>query len=805
MKGTLTDKVNHVPTCAAESSDSSSKLPASNHAVGAVIPLEVNRKARTSAAMIGLAISMGASGLLLPQQGDEAMAFEPVAPDPSGTNLPAAEFKVTAVSSPSLLNPAKEGQGGVASKPASPPELAIRQSRSRSRSVAYGESVAYGLRYGNGNFNKLKTDDTLPVARKSTIGEVKGTDVKASSKSEGVEPKQLLASAPVSKSGNLSTDASQAVSDKTNNLLKARQDLALKRLQKHRNRLSKSLVQLRSEEFNKSYELASATLGSSPHTLPPAVLKPEGSVTQTSQPIVTVPTAPATLPQPRPKVAVSPALTQSTRSEPLPVVIPVPTPETTVISAVKPSVFKVSTPRIASATTKVTTEQLNVPQPVVVGTRLSSTGNSFHQVKAGETLDSIARSYGLSRSELVLANQLDNPHLIEINQQLKIPQVGTFDQQQSSVTLLSSNSPKSEPWKPAIGRPLDLETTISVKTSTSRDQVTSVSIEEKPKVKPVTETILAQSTSDSGLLAQATSSIENQPLESINSQRNSYVEKLRADILKMREEIRDNKTSPEESKPINLGTPTNEPVADPSDKESKSVEITPQWNPENNQATGAKESELLLPQPPTAPQVPIAIPRPQPPRKTRRSSIAIPVPPPEVSQPRRIAVAPAPPERFNPMIRIPVGKPVSPGVPPLSTPDMYLPDSPNRFNGYIWPSNGVITSGYGRRWGRMHKGIDIAAPIGTPIMAAAPGVVVSAGWNSGGYGKLVEIKHPDGSLTLYAHNSRIFVRRGQQVGQGQRIAAMGSTGYSTGPHLHFEVHPRGRGAANPIAYLPTRR
>ncbi|NEQ14865.1 MAG: peptidoglycan DD-metalloendopeptidase family protein [Moorea sp. SIO3E2] len=273
----------------------------------------------------------------------------------------------------------------------------------------------------------------------------------------------------------------------------------------------------------------------------------------------------------------------------------------------------------------------------------------------------------------------------------------------------------------------------------------------------------------------------------------------------MREEIRDNKTSPEESKPINLGTPTNEPVADPSDKESKSVEITPQWNPENNQATGAKESELLLPQPPTAPQVPIAIPRPQPPRKTRRSSIAIPVPPPEVSQPRRIAVAPAPPERFNPMIRIPVGKPVSPGVPPLSTPDMYLPDSPNRFNGYIWPSNGVITSGYGRRWGRMHKGIDIAAPIGTPIMAAAPGVVVSAGWNSGGYGKLVEIKHPDGSLTLYAHNSRIFVRRGQQVGQGQRIAAMGSTGYSTGPHLHFEVHPRGRGAANPIAYLPTRR
>ncbi|NEO60430.1 MAG: peptidoglycan DD-metalloendopeptidase family protein [Moorea sp. SIO4G2] len=787
MKGTLTDKVNHVPTCAAESSDSASKLPASNHPVGAAIPLEVNRKARTSAAMIGLAISMGASGLLLPQQGDEAMAFEPVAPEPSGTNLPAAEFKVTAVSSPSLPNAAKQGQGSVESKPASPPEFAIRQSRP----------------YANANFNKLKTDDTLPVARKSTIGEVKGTDAKASSNSEGVQPKQLLASAPVSKLGNLSTDASHAVSNKTNNLLKARQDLALKRLQKHRNRLSKSLVQLRSEEFNKSYELASGTLGSSPHTLPPAVLKPEGSVTEKSQPIVTVPTTPAALPQPMPKVAVSPALTQSTRSGSLPVVIPVPTPETTVISAVKPSVVKVSTPKIASATTEVTIDQLNVPQPVVLGTRLSSTGNSFHQVKAGETLDSIARSYGLSRSELVLANQLDNPHLIEINQQLKIPQFRRFDHQKSSFTLLSSNSRKSKSWKPGIARPLDLGT-ISVKTSTSRDQITPVSIQEKPKVKPLTETILTQSTSDSGLLAQANSSIENQPLESINSQRNSYVEKLRADILKMREEIRENKTSPEENKPINLGVTTNEPVADPSNKESKSVEITPQFNPENNQGTDTKEWQLL-PQPPTAPQAPIAIPRPQPPQKTRRSSIAIPVPPPEVSQPRRIAVAPAPPERFNPMIRIPVGKPVSPGVPPLSKPDMYLPDSPTRFNGYIWPSNGVLTSGYGRRWGRMHKGIDIAAPIGTPIIAAAPGVVVSAGWNSGGYGKLVEIKHPDGSLTLYAHNSRIFVRRGQQVGQGQRIAAMGSTGYSTGPHLHFELHPRGRGAANPMAYLPRRR
>jgi murein DD-endopeptidase MepM/ murein hydrolase activator NlpD len=148
---------------------------------------------------------------------------------------------------------------------------------------------------------------------------------------------------------------------------------------------------------------------------------------------------------------------------------------------------------------------------------------------------------------------------------------------------------------------------------------------------------------------------------------------------------------------------------------------------------------------------------------------------------------------------------VSPELPPLSAPDMYRPDGAAQFNGYIWPTKGVLTSGYGRRWGRMHKGIDIAAPVGTPVVAVAPGVVVSAGWNSGGYGNLVEIQHPDGSLTLYAHNSRILVRRGQQVEQGQQISEMGSTGYSTGPHCHFEVHPSGRGAVNPMAFLPKQR
>jgi LysM repeat protein len=124
--------------------------------------------------------------------------------------------------------------------------------------------------------------------------------------------------------------------------------------------------------------------------------------------------------------------------------------------------------------------------------------------------------------------------------------------------------------------------------------------------------------------------------------------------------------------------------------------------------------------------------------------------------------------------------------------------------GFVWPAEGIFSSGYGWRWGRMHKGIDIANNVGTPIVAAAPGRVTFAGWHDGGYGYLVEITHDDGTLTRYAHNSTLIVRQGDQVEQGQPISRMGSTGRSTGPHLHFEVLPAGQGAMNPLLFLPPR-
>ena len=120
---------------------------------------------------------------------------------------------------------------------------------------------------------------------------------------------------------------------------------------------------------------------------------------------------------------------------------------------------------------------------------------------------------------------------------------------------------------------------------------------------------------------------------------------------------------------------------------------------------------------------------------------------------------------------------------------------------YIWPTKGVFTSGFGWRWGRMHQGIDIANLTGTPIMASKDGIVTHAGWMRG-YGYLVEISHSDGASTRYAHNSKLLVRKGQLVPQGATIAKMGSTGRSTGPHLHFEIRKKGGLAMSPRTLLP---
>src|SRR5207253_11423147 len=119
--------------------------------------------------------------------------------------------------------------------------------------------------------------------------------------------------------------------------------------------------------------------------------------------------------------------------------------------------------------------------------------------------------------------------------------------------------------------------------------------------------------------------------------------------------------------------------------------------------------------------------------------------------------------------------------------------------GLIWPVNGPVTSPFGYRWGRLHAGIDIGVPYGTPIHAAAAGTVVLAAW-TGGYGNYTCLDHGGGLATCYAHQSSYAVSAGAQVTQGQVIGYVGSTGHSFGAHLHFEVRINGN-PVDPLGYL----
>ena len=125
-------------------------------------------------------------------------------------------------------------------------------------------------------------------------------------------------------------------------------------------------------------------------------------------------------------------------------------------------------------------------------------------------------------------------------------------------------------------------------------------------------------------------------------------------------------------------------------------------------------------------------------------------------------------------------------------------------SGLIWPVPGKISSYFGKRRGRPHEGIDIPAPRGTPIRAAANGLIIASSSNLrgySGYGRVIIIEHGGGIRTLYAHNNRNRVRSGRCIRSGEVIGEVGSTGNATGNHLHFEVIRNGR-PVNPLNYLP---
>ena len=143
---------------------------------------------------------------------------------------------------------------------------------------------------------------------------------------------------------------------------------------------------------------------------------------------------------------------------------------------------------------------------------------------------------------------------------------------------------------------------------------------------------------------------------------------------------------------------------------------------------------------------------------------------------------------------------VAEAAPPPAVSSAPAPAAPSSSTGWAWPTNGTVTSEYGYRWGRMHEGIDIAAPTGTPLLAARAGTVTFAGSMSG-YGYVTLIDHGDGFVTAYAHQNRLIAPAGANVAQGEQIGEVGSSGRSTGPHVHFEIRLDGS-PRNPRSYLP---
>jgi murein DD-endopeptidase MepM/ murein hydrolase activator NlpD len=674
--------VNPIPSCPDGFPKSSQKLMVKAQANTQAPNLEGQRRVKTSAAMIGLALSMGATGMLLPQGDSQAFAAESAQNEHTVTLPPMTLEPGNPVSrlNGSISSPSSELSMPAPAPPAIKHEIEQGDTLWKLAENYQVETDAIATS------NNISRNTPLPV----------GKSLKIPVTPQAAEPRR---------------DHSAAVVIQVPELEPLPQA---------------SPLEIPTLAVTASKEIQGTIAEKAPIVIPVSTPEPISSVRASETPTLRVAASPATLEdtiedhaaplaQPKPQVATSPSATEQPEAN---------TDEAAVV------IPDFSSEEKADTQSEVVIPAYELVEPDLAieannQTIQAAAPNSFefdsqptYQVKPGDTLDAIARRYGISRTELVEVNRLSNPNLIKVDQQLRIPTTEALQE-----TAQGTNFPVSQPRTVADNAPR-ISVDAQIETPTERS-----------------------------------------------------LEQLQADIEKLQQ---------------NYGGEANSAVA--SEPEAIEITVIPAFaeDSSNNPEWEAARNEITI-------QVENFKPAPRSTETVRPTPTAS-----QQSQQDLVAAAPISVEAYNPMLQTPVGEMVAPGVPSLSPPEEYLPDSPQRFDGYIWPAKGVLTSGYGWRWGRMHKGVDIAAPIGTPIVAAAPGEVISSGWNSGGYGNLVKVKHYDGSVTLYAHNNRNLVRQGQKVEQGQQIAEMGSTGYSTGPHLHFEVHPAGGAAQNPMAFLPKR-
>ncbi len=645
-------------------------------------------KARTSAAMIGLAISVGATNLLLPRQGESVMAAEP--PAAAANQQPEAALRTHVVQPGDTLA-----------------EIAITYSTSLESLLAVN-----GIQ--DAETEILQVGQTLKVPGK--LG----------------SPDKLAAIAT-----NQPSDEDSAFASKPTTIEKVNPKPSISLLDEkgvlNGERPVGTLGQLETQVKGTSALEATAVVRTqSPKNI--AVTDASEGQAATALEVAT----PQSVPEASALVAAAPVA--EIKEEAAAVV-----QEFSSDEAVDPGV---SLPWVEGEAFG-SGDALAMAEPTVVPVA------RHYQVQAGDTLGHVARRYGVSLQSLIRANSLDNPHMIRAGQVLVVP--------------------------PMVGADL------AVYANGASSAVTSSSA-----AAPTAGVSAIPTSPGAEVVSSPTASVSPAPREVTAGQhttQNAYIAGLQAEIRALQQKYEGRLSSVLRYGPAALETGA-------EGKASVRLEgDAPVSNaPVVSSPVGDSEAAALV--------------EPSDVEETQPSSVGA-LPPlhgptdaeAQVSEPQQVALASPTLDDRNPTVRSLLGQTVSPSLPPLASADAYLPDSMS-FNGYIWPTKGVFTSGYGWRWGRMHKGIDIAAPIGTPIVAAADGEVVFSGWNSGGYGNLVDIRHADGSLTRYAHNSRNLVKRGQKVRQGQLIAEMGSTGRSTGPHLHFEIRRPGKGAINPKAMLP---
>ncbi|BAY84066.1 peptidase M23B [Calothrix parasitica NIES-267] len=641
------------------------------------------------AAMIGLAISMGATSLFVTRQSDQALAAEPVGNQNTASTIPAASDEVK-------FAPTQKRSFKAISKEIRSSNPTVIEPTAISQINGFGAKwqVASSLKPAQFAPQTPKIgvtaakNNTIYSAPQTTKGQILSRAISTANRTQSqnlVIPTQSVDDALISTAGN--------------SQLEAQQKHALNRLKQKSNRLKASLNKL--------------------HSTPVVGVKQAAAANPTTSQVDATPTTSTS------KTASQNKLVSTLKQN----------------NAVKP-----------------VHQAVKVPTPVNPTVAAPTTIAAAHLVKSGDTLAEIAGNYGTSVSEMAKANNLSNPNDLKVNQQLIVP----VAQNSSNVVAMGS------------AETVESNSQFSSTVNSSDETVSSFGVGgQTPVPSALSEMQLADRRN---ALARKVS-------------RNERLRKLKEEIERLREKYRTQQSGvvvPQTSRSNgSIAVPVRRP-------ESASVSI-----PVTKPAIGKPAVPIRVARPNTA-AVPIPVPTPGQdivnPNFARSRGLRV-IPPANLSGRSQSSSV--------------VKTTLSTGLPPLAAVDRYLPkpidESRPPAKGFVWPAKGVFTSGFGPRWGRMHKGIDIAAPTGTPIHAAADGVVVSAGWNRGGYGKLVDIRHSDGTLTRYAHNSKIVVRKGQRVQQGQRISLMGSTGFSTGPHLHFEIRKGGKKAVNPIAFLPPRK